>query len=58
LANFLSVSISAHTPVVAGSMYPPKTIGFTGAPILGCIDYGLDRGGESFADHQMHILQS
>src|ERR1039457_7651788 len=27
MANFLSLSISAHTLVVAGSMYPPKIIG-------------------------------
>src|ERR1035441_3240944 len=33
-ANFLSVSISAQTRVVAGSMYPPKIIGLTGAPAL------------------------
>ena len=31
-ANFLSVSISAQTRVVAGSMYPPKTSGETGPP--------------------------
>src|ERR1035438_10233591 len=34
LANFLSPSISAHTLVVAGSMYPPKTIGSIGLPLL------------------------
>src|ERR1035438_7788782 len=34
MANFLSLSISAHTLVVAGSMYPPKIIGSIGLPIL------------------------
>src|ERR1022692_985639 len=34
LANFLSPSISAHTLVVAGSMYPPKIIGLIGLPLL------------------------
>jgi hypothetical protein len=34
LANFLSVSISAHTCVVAGSMYPPKISGLIGSPLL------------------------
>ena len=34
LANFLSVSISAHNCVVAGSMYPPKISGLIGSPIL------------------------
>src|SRR5271157_592363 len=33
LANFLSPSISAHTLVVAGSMYPPKIIGLIGLPL-------------------------
>ncbi|MGA2721895.1 MAG: hypothetical protein ABSG79_05710 [Bryobacteraceae bacterium] len=33
-ANFLSLSISAHTLVVAGSMYPPKIIGLIGLPLL------------------------
>ena len=33
LANLRSVSISAHTLVVAGSMYPPKIIGSIGAPL-------------------------
>jgi hypothetical protein len=32
LANFLSVSISAQTLVVAGSMYPPKMSGVIGTP--------------------------
>jgi hypothetical protein len=32
--NFLSVSISAHTRVVAGSMYPPKMSGVIGSHIL------------------------
>jgi len=31
--GFLPVSISDHTRVVAGSMYPPKTSGLTGSPI-------------------------
>ena len=34
LANFLSVSISAHTCVVAGSMYPPKISGLIGSPLF------------------------
>jgi hypothetical protein len=31
-ANFRSISISAHTYVVAGSMYPPKIRGLIGSP--------------------------
>ena len=34
LTNFLSVSISAHTWVVAGSMYPPKISGLIGPPLF------------------------